>query len=93
MTPPKNIQNRVVGLDGMEAETTCVNRAQVEELQGIGHEVRAGEGKQPRINVVVVAESALLQAGNVAGSGQIVRRIDGTGVERESCRSAWDGWR
>src|ERR1700681_2467198 len=65
----------------MEAETAGVNGAQVEELQGIRHEVRAGEGEQSRLEIPVVAQSALLQAGDVAGTGKIVGGVDGTGVE------------
>jgi hypothetical protein len=79
----QEVQRCSVGLDGVEAEASSVNSAQIKELQGVAAEVRGTEGEEIGIHVAVVAESPVIEIGDRAGSGKIVGSVDRTGVERD----------
>src|ERR1700733_4022064 len=79
----KNIQSRLVGLDRVISKAAAIDSAQVEILQLVGHEVCAHKGKRLRIEIAVVADSALLQTPNHAGARQIISRIQNICIQRD----------
>ena len=51
------------------AQSTAIHAAQIKILQRVAHEVSSHKAEQPRVKVVIVADSCRDQISHGAGSG------------------------